>query len=109
MTPNNFNHWQDSVGIVATIVSFATVVLIGLFIIGLSYAAYKIGVWRSPCTRVYNGDELIYTGNSYYYNTGSRGSSTIFKEYEPRFWFPKREKEIMSNDIRIETVSCQEI
>ena len=67
------------------------------------YLSYKYDVWKSPCSMVYNNGELIYEGNSYFYETESRGNSTIFKEYDKTFFFPKMKKEIMSNKLEIKT------
>ena len=70
------------------------------------YWIYKFEVWRSPCSEVYNEGKLIYKGNSYFYKTESRGTSTIYKEYDKRFFFPRMKKEIMSNTLTIKT--CEE-
>ncbi len=80
-----------------------------LFLIGLlgsPYWVYKYEIWKSPCSEVYNEGKLIYKGNSYFYKTESRGTSTIYKEYDKRFFFPRMKKEIMSNTLTIKT--CEE-
>lgn len=82
-----------------------------LFIAGCgiawSYAEYRYNVWRSPCTIVHNGDTIIYSGKSIFYNTETRGNATMFQELEPRFWFPRMKQEIISNQITAETVMCK--
>lgn len=92
--------------------AFATVIVASAFLcvvcVGPLYIYYRYNVWVSPCTRVYDGDTLIYKGNSYYYNTQSRGTATMFQEHQQRFLFPRMIKEVVSNDIYIETVSCSE-
>jgi len=92
-------------GVIFTVCACATLVL-GSFV-GIPYAAYKFRVWRSPCTRVYDGQTLIYEGKSFFYDTKSRGTGTMYQEYEQKFILPRQVKEIVSNDIRIETVSCE--
>ena len=64
---------------------------------------------RSPLeVKVYDGDELIYEGNSYFYITSSRGNATMVKVYEQTPWFPRQLKEVMSHNIRIVTVDKDE-
>lgn len=70
--------------------------------ITLGYHYYNVRT--APYTKVYDGDELIYEGNSYFYRTCSRGNATMIKVYEETPFFPKQLKEVMSNNIRIVTV-----
>ena len=70
--------------------------------ITLGYHYYNVRT--APYTKVYDGDELIYEGNSYFYVTSSRGNATMVKVYEQTPWFPKQLKEVMSNNIRIVTI-----
>lgn len=79
----------------------------GIFCTAIAWAVWKFDVWRSPCTRVYNGEELIYEGKSAFYNTESRGTSTIYQEHQKRFLFPRMVKEIISDKITAETISCE--
>lgn len=97
----------DIAEIIANIVVIILFILfIIMFIIIPNYLKYKYDVYTSPCSEVYNENILIYKGNSYFYKTESRGNSTIFKEYEKKFLFPKMKKEIMSNKLEIKT--CEE-
>lgn len=73
---------------------------------GLPWWVRAYNLWASPCSRVYNGNELIYEGNSYFYDTESRGTGTMFKQYNESVLFSRQIKEIISNEIRIETVEC---
>lgn len=82
-------------------------IILACFCAGFGYLNWKYEVWRSPCTRVYNGDEVIYEGKSAFYKTESRGVSTIFQENEKHFLFPKMVKEIISDTITAETISCE--
>ena len=74
--------------------------------ITLGYHFYNVRT--SPYTQVYDGDKLIYEGNSYFYRTCSRGNATMIKVYEQTPWFPKQTKEVMSDNIRIVTVDNPE-
>lgn len=74
--------------------------------ITLGYYYYNVRI--APYTKVYNGDKLIYEGNSYFYITSSRGNATMVKVYEQTPWFPRQLKEVMSNNIRIETIDNPE-
>ena len=74
--------------------------------ITLGYHFYNVRT--SPYTQVYDGDKLIYEGNSYFYRTCSRGNATMIKVYEQTPWFPKQIKEVMSDNIRIVTVDNPE-
>lgn len=76
-------------------------IVIFLLVCSFPYFKYKFKVYQAPCSIVYNNGELIYEGNSYFYKTESRGNSTIFKEYEKTFFFPKMKKEIMSDKLEI--------
>lgn len=69
---------------------------------------YYYNVRTAPYTKVYDGDELIYEGNSYFYITSSRGNATMVKVYEQTPWFPRQLKEVMSHNIRIVTVDKDE-
>lgn len=80
------------------------IILVGM--LGLPWWIRAYNLWASPCSRVYNGNELIYEGNSYFYDTESRGTGTMFKQYNESVLFSRQIKEIISNEIRIETVSC---
>lgn len=80
------------------------VVLTGSITLGY----YYYNVRTAPYTKVYDGDELIYEGNSYFYITSSRGNATMVKVYEQTPWFPRQLKEVMSNNIRIVTVDKDE-
>ncbi len=73
---------------------------------GLVTLIYNIGVWRSPCVNVYNNNELIYTGTSWHIYTETRGAATYYSQTEQTKWFPRIEKEIVSDKIRIETIKC---
>lgn len=77
-------------------------------IITLPWTTYYYDIWVSPCTEVYDGNELIYSGKSNFYTTESRGTGTIFKQYEEKIFFPKQLKEIQSNKISIKTISCEQ-
>lgn len=89
--------------------AFLTILLVGIVIgiLGIPYWQYLYGRWASACTEVYDGNEQIYKGNSYFYTTESRGTGTIFKQREEQFWFPRQIKEIQSNKISIKTVACE--
>lgn len=80
------------------------VVLTGSITLGY----YYYNVRTAPYTKVYDGDELIYEGNSYFYITSSRGNATMVKVYEQTPWFPRQLKEVMSHNIRIITVNKDE-
>lgn len=80
------------------------VVLTGSITLGY----YYYNVRTAPYTKVYDGDELIYEGNSYFYITSSRGNATMVKVYEQTPWFPRQLKEVMSHNIRIVTVDKDE-
>ena len=74
----------------------------------ITFGYYLYNVRTAPYTQVYDGDELIYEGNSYFYHTSSRGNATMVKVYEQTPWFPKQTKEVMSNNIRIITIDKKE-
>lgn len=93
------------INIVATM--FAWCLIVGS-IAAIPVANFYISVWRSPCTEVYDGNKLIYSGNSYFYQTESRGTGTIFKEYEAKLILPRQLQEIQSNAITIKTIKCEE-
>lgn len=78
-------------------------IVIFLLFCSFPYLKYKFKVYQASCSMVYNNGELIYEGNSFFYKTESRGNSTIFKEYEKTFFFPKMKKEIMSDKLEIKT------
>lgn len=84
-----------------------TACLIGGTFIAIPALDYYISVWKSPCTEVYDGEQLIYRGNSYFYQTESRGTGTIFKEYQKRMIMPRQIQEIQSNAITIKTIKCE--
>lgn len=73
----------------------------------IAYINYAWEKWRSPCTKVYDAETLLYAGKSCFYETSSRGTGTMFQEKEQRFFFPRMVKEVISDNIRIETVSCK--
>lgn len=79
-----------------------------MVIASLPWINFEYNKWKSPCTEVYDGTELIYRGNSYFYSTESRGTGTIFKQYEERVILPRQLKEIQSDKISIKTISCEE-
>lgn len=74
----------------------------------ITLAYYYYNVRTAPYTKVYDGDELIYEGNSYFYVTSSRGNATMVKVYEQTPFFPRQLKEVMSHNIRIVTVNNPE-
>lgn len=81
--------------------------IIGMAIfIGSAYGIRKIHINLSPCVEVYNNGELIYKGSSVFYETDSRGAATIFRQYNERVFLQKKIKEIVSNKITVNTVSC---
>lgn len=84
------------------------VICMAIFI-GGAHGIRKININLSPCVEVYNGGELIYKGSSVFYDTGSRGTATIFRQYDEKIFFQKKIKEIISNKITVNTVSCEEI
>lgn len=91
---------------------FSLMILIGgtaLALYVLGPVCYEHGVSRTPCVRVYANKELVYEGRTYHYETATRGSATIFKEYEQTPFFPKKIQEIIVSDLRVETVACQEV
>lgn len=85
------------------------IILIFVILTGsVTLGYYYYNVRTAPYTKVYDGDELIYEGNSYFYVTSSRGNATMVKVYEQTPWFPKQLKEVMSNNIRIVTIDENE-
>lgn len=80
----------------------AETAIIAVLIFGFLYAKYRYNVWANPETRVYVDDKLVYEGNAHFYTTESRGTATILKIRTPKFLFPKKTLEVMSNNIRIE-------
>lgn len=76
--------------------------------IGGVYGVRQININLSPCVEVYNGKELVYKGSSVFYQTESRGTATIFRQYDEKIFLQKKIKEIMSNKITVNTVSCKE-
>lgn len=84
---------------------FVFVIVIGL-ILGLPYACYRYEVWRSPCTEVMINGKIEYRGKSAFYKTESRGTATIYQEYEPVFWFPRMTKEIISDRVSVNPTRC---
>jgi len=82
--------------------------IIGMAIfIGACYGFRQINISLSPCTEVYEDGELIYKGSSVFYSTESRGTATIFYQYDERIFFQRKVKEIMSNKITIKTIKCE--
>ena len=77
-------------------------------IMTLPWTTYYYDIWVSPCTEVYDGNELIYRGKSNFYTTESRGTGTIFKQFEEKIFFAKQLKEIQSNKISIKTIQCEQ-
>lgn len=88
------------------VIKILTVFIILTGSITLGY--YYYNVRTAPYTRVYDGDDLIYEGNSYFYVTSSRGNATMVKVYEQTPWFPRQLKEVMSHNIRIVTIDQKE-
>ena len=87
----------------------AKIVIVFFILTGsITLGYYFYNVRTTPYTQVYDGDELIYEGNSYFYRTSSRGNATMVKVYEQTPWFPKQLKEVMSNNIRIVTIDKKE-
>lgn len=85
------------------------IILVFVILTGsITLGYYYYNVRTAPYTKVYDGDELIYEGNSYFYVTSSRGNATMVKVYEQTPWFPKQLKEVMSNNIRIVTIDENE-
>ena len=83
--------------------------IIGMAIfIGCCYGIRQIDINLSPCVEVYNDSELIYKGSTVFYDTDSRGTATIFRQYNERIFLQKKIKEIVSNKITVNTVSCDE-
>lgn len=96
---------RDFIGwLIAVTIGF---IILACFGAGFGYLNWKYEVWRSPCTRVYNAGEVIYEGKSAFYKTESRGTSTIFQENEKHFLFPRMIKEIISDSITAETITCK--
>ena len=83
---------------------FKIIVVFLILTASITLGCHYYNVRTSPYTKVYDGDELIYEGNSYFYRTCSRGNATMIKVYEQTPWFPKQIKEVMSDNIRIVTV-----
>ncbi len=82
------------------------VFIIWLIVYGILYIDYKISTSRLPCAEVYIDNQLIYKGNSYHFETESRGSSTFYREFEKGIhFFPKITKEIISDNIKIKECS----
>ena len=98
--------WENVLLDVLSIIG--TIVL--LFVIGgLPWWTRAYNLYVSPCTEVYNDNELIFRGNSYYYTTESRGTGTMFKQYDERVIFQRQIKEVISDKIQITTISCDSI
>ena len=76
--------------------------------IGIAFGCRQLNIYLSPCVEVYNDSELIYKGSSVFYSTKSRGTATIFYQYDEGIFFQRKVKEIMSDKITINTVSCKE-
>ncbi len=85
----------------------ATIMIFLAITYGLISLIDNVGVWRSPCVNVYNNNELIYTGTSWYIRTETRGAATYYRQIQQKKWFPKIEKEIVSDKITIETIKCE--
>ena len=83
--------------------------IIGMVILfGIAFGCRQLNVYLSPCVEVYNDGELIYKGSSVFYDTDSRGTATIFRQYNEGIFLQKKIKEIVSNKITVNTVSCDE-
>ena len=87
---------------------FKIIVVFLILTASITLGCHYYNVRISPYTKVYDDDELIYEGNSYFYRTCSRGNATMIKVYEQTPWFPKQIKEVMSDNIRIVTVGNPE-
>lgn len=79
-----------------------------IIFIGIAFGCRQLNIYLSPCVEVYNDGELIYKGSSVFYDTDSRGTATIFRQYNEKIFLQKKIKEIVSNKITISTVSCEE-
>lgn len=84
----------------------AVFIVVGI-ITGFSYLGYRYNVWKSSCSQVVINGKLEYDGKTNFYQTESRGTATIYKEYEQRFFLPKQTKEIMSADVKIKNTECK--
>lgn len=89
-------------GLIKAIVRVIIVFTLLTSAITLGYYYYDLS--RSPYTKVYNKDKLIYEGKAYYYNTESMGNATLLKIYEKTPWFPRQTQEVLSDEIHIKTV-----
>ena len=86
-----------------------TFFIIGIAIfIGIAFGCRQLNIYLSPCVEVYNDGELIYKGSSVFYDTDSRGIATIFRQYDKKIFLQKKIKEIISNKITVNTMSCEE-
>lgn len=75
--------------------------------IGIAFGCRQLNIYLSPCIEVYTDGELIYKGSSVFYDTDSRGTATIFRQYDEKIFLQKKIKEIVSNKITIKTIKCE--
>lgn len=81
--------------------------ILACFVGGLSYVSWRISIWRNPCTEVVINNEVVYRGNAKFYQTKSRGTATIYQEHQQRWLLPRMTKEIITNDIKVNPISCE--
>lgn len=105
----DYSSFQQNKNINYILGLFTIFVLFVGIVVFFRYIDYRWNIWKSPCTKVYDGEILIYYGNSHFYKTYSRGTGTMFQQKSERFILPKIVKEIQTNDLRIETVTCKDL
>lgn len=81
------------------------VIFIGISI-GIAFIGWKIDLVRSACTEVVIDGKVQYRGKSVFYKTKSRGTATLYQEYEPVFFIPKMKAEIITDNIKVKTIGC---
>lgn len=74
---------------------------------GIWYGLWKLDMHLSPCTRVYDGQVIIFEGKAAQYSVKSAGAATLFRQRENRAFVPRLEKEFISSDIRAEPITCK--
>lgn len=75
------------------------VILSGI-LLGVEYK-FKYSQYIGINVTVKDGDEILYRGNSAFYDIQSMGTATYFVQREPNPWFPRILNERVSNNITV--------
>lgn len=94
---------NDELKSVGCAVLIVLLVIIGA-LCGGAICRYHYRIYVAPTIEVYDGTELLYRGSEAFSFTESRGTSTMWYEKEPAYFFPRKLNERISPNIRSKTI-----